>query len=115
MNPGAPDQDVIDAYVNDWRHILKGVLGWDDSRFDAWVAGMRCVLNSPFLDHDHAAWYVAPLLIPEDLSRRLPDRATALRVRIARELNAGCKTAAWMATKARVSSILAGHGAELPD
>jgi hypothetical protein len=114
VRPDPPEQSVIDSYVEQWRRILRGVLGWDDWRFEEWVAGMGGVLYNAFLDHDHAAWYVAPLLIPDDLQRRLPDGATALLVRITSELSAGLATDDWADVRANIGSALAEHGAELP-
>jgi hypothetical protein len=114
MNLDPPDQSVIDAYVDEWRRILKGVLGWGDRQFDAWVSGKAGVLYNVYLDHDTEAWYVAPVMIPDALRQNLPDRATALRVRISHELEAARgPTPDWDGIRARVSSALAAYGAKL--
>ena len=115
MNLDPPEQSVIDAYVDEWRRILKGVLGWSDSQFDEWVGAKTGVLHNVWLDHDTEAWYIAPLMIPDELRQRLPDAATTLRVRISHELEAARGAAPdWDGIRARVASVLAEHGAELP-
>lgn len=69
---------ALQLYIPTWRKVLVGWLGWDDARFDAWVAGWHDDLvdeNSLFY-HEDEWYYILPLLVPDELSTQLANRKT---------------------------------------
>lgn len=129
------EPEGLDAgYVAVWRPILTRWLGWSGERFDAWVASWNYKIRNVechrvWFYHDDELSYVLPLLVPDELARRLQkpytrrmydDLAELLKeippAITGRPNHPSWRTDAfdWEAAKYRVEAVFQRYGASLP-
>ena len=95
--------------------ILREAAGWTDERAAAWAHETTGqVGGNPYLTHDHVAWQVAPLLVPDDAKARLGPRLNAFEANVElaihgqdpRGLNVLDDGYDWAAARARVARLV---------
>ena len=82
--------DEKQAYEQAWRLTLRELLGWPDTRAADWARWeIQRTGDNPFLTHEHEAWQVAPMLVPDDVKARLGPRLNAFRANIEMTVQTG--------------------------
>jgi hypothetical protein len=130
----SPD-GLYQAYIDIWRPILTGWLGWSEDRFAAWTAGWDYAIRNvdahrTWFYHEDELHHVLRLLVPDELAHRLEKQRTRrmyndlaelmyeeLQTAIAgRPVDDSWRTDAfdWGAAKRRVGIVLEHYGASLP-
>jgi hypothetical protein len=123
-------ESVLYPYYREaWRRILVDWLGWAPTRFDAWVARWEYRIShniygyAGWFYHEDEFYHVLPLLVPEELDRRLESQAA--RGQLRDELHAAVIGALvradrrpsesdWSDAKEWVEAVLNRHAASLP-
>ena len=129
--PNGLDQGYIDI----WRPILTGWLGWSEDRFTAWTESWDYAIRNVeaqrvWFYHEDELNYVLRLLVPDELAHRLVKQRTQrmyndlaqlmyeeLQTAIAgRPVYESWRTDAfdWEAAKRRVEIVLELYGASFP-
>ena len=63
-------------YIDIWRPMLTGWLGWSEDRFTSWTAAWDYAIRNvdaqrTWFYHDHELDHVLRLLVPDELAQRL--------------------------------------------
>ncbi len=60
-------------YLRFWLNLLQEILGWSKPEFMRWARQHKKGLNGKdiWFYHEPPAWYVAPLFVPKQLSKKL--------------------------------------------
>jgi hypothetical protein len=66
---------IEDGYVDDWRRVLIGWLGWTDERFERFVSAFNSKLRrhggTAWFHHEAPLYYIVPLLVRNQFDERL--------------------------------------------
>lgn len=102
-----------------WKQVLDQLLGWTETQVLAWASQHEDGLTGrdPEFYRESPCYYVAPLLIPDEVRASLPHPGTAL-IKLESEIQAAIEVAGqaplfiedydWRAARQRIASILAG-------
>jgi hypothetical protein len=111
-------------YLQAWSRVLAIMLGWSEDRVMQWARLYGRLLDGGdegLFYHETPIYYVAPLLLPETLKRRLDGlQQIQLCGRIQSAIQQGdsfCDLNPdhdWHAAKERVEKILSAYGERLP-
>jgi hypothetical protein len=118
MNP-FDDQADLEYRKQEWRLLLTNLLGWSEDQMSDWI-GKWCDRLGPdgigVLMHETAQYYVAPLLVPQEvwlrLSRGESNMLIAMLDGAIRSTDSTPMTSNqfdWRAAKARIDLILSRY------
>jgi hypothetical protein len=103
--------DELNRYLNVWTNVLETFLGWSDAQVKAWAAPFL-IEDADLTLHEPPTFWVAPVLIPDDVASRLnSEQRAGLAANIQYALDGG--NAFWVggpedikAAQARVIDLL---------
>ena len=123
MNENDITTEIGRSYFRFWRAGYQTLLSWSDDRVSQWVEQWRVRLNHEHdaLFNDTPAYIMAPMLIPEELKRRLPSDE---HLRLVKKIRDALNTPDgfpeqnadydWREAAERVRTILREYGSGLP-
>jgi hypothetical protein len=123
MNETDVTTQIGRIYFRFWRAGLRAVLGWSDDRVGQWTEQWKARLNNEHdsLFNDTPAYLMAPLLIPDQLRRRIRDDE---HMRLVKKLRDALNEPDdfpeenvnydWASAADRVRAILREYGSDLP-
>ena len=123
-------------WIHVWKHILRDMLNWSESRIDSWLQCFDSELNgtdvsgSMWFYHDPVLRRIAPLFVRDELAKQLrstnrladwPNDLMGLHDDIERAAtftsdHVYCNDVdyCWNSARQRVVDVLAKHDAEVP-
>lgn len=130
---GSPD-GLYQGYIDVWRPVLTGWLGWSEDRFARWTASWDYAIRNvkaqrTWFYHEDELHHVLRLLVPEELAHRHEKQRTRRMYNDLGELMYGelqpaitgrpidesWRTDAfdWASARSRVEEVLEQHGGSL--